>query len=74
MCIRDSYGVTVTPVEAGMRPEGAPPWNLGATLEKIRNDFDTGIITAEKYQMAIDYWRSKQARFMESLRRRAEQQ
>lgn len=72
IAVAERYGVTVTPAEVATRPEGAPSWNLGATLEKVRAEFDAGLISADTYQMVVDFWRAKQAAHMDMLRKRAE--
>lgn len=68
--VADRYGVTVA--AGGVpRPEGAPSWDLGATLERARGEFDAGLISEDTYQMVVDYWRSKQAAHMQMLGERA---
>ncbi len=55
-----------------IRPEGAPPFNATASLEKARQAYDAGTISAPVYQMTVDYIRDRRSEHMETLKRRAE--
>lgn len=59
-------------VSNAARPEGAPPFNTAASLEKARAAYDAGTISGSTYQMTLDYFRDRRAAHMDLLRRRAE--
>lgn len=54
------------------RPEGAPPFNTTASIEKARAAYDAGTISDKVYQMTRDFFRDRRASHMDLLRRRAE--
>lgn len=73
IAVAERFSVMADPGDAA-RPEGAPPYNTGASLEKARQAYDAGDISAPTYQMVVDYFRDRRSAHMDMLRRRAERE